>query len=152
MTTAIRRFRAGWGDMDFNGHMRNTAYLDKAADARLAFFADHGFPMAEFLRLGFGPVVRRDCISYFREVHLLEEIEVGVELAGLSADGDRFLIRNAFRRADGELLARVDSSGGWLDLRQRRLLAPPAALLTALLSLPRSDDFEAIESTARRAA
>jgi len=21
---------AGWGDMDFNAHMRNTAYLDKA--------------------------------------------------------------------------------------------------------------------------
>jgi acyl-CoA thioester hydrolase len=22
---------AGWGDMDFNSHMRNTAYLDKVA-------------------------------------------------------------------------------------------------------------------------
>ena len=24
-----RPFVAGWGDMDFNGHMRNTAFLDR---------------------------------------------------------------------------------------------------------------------------
>ena len=24
----IKTFQAGWGDMDYNGHMRNTAYLD----------------------------------------------------------------------------------------------------------------------------
>ena len=43
---------AGWGDMDFNAHMRNTAFLDKAADVRMMFFAEHGFPMEEFLRRG----------------------------------------------------------------------------------------------------
>jgi acyl-CoA thioester hydrolase len=37
-----RTLFASWGDMDFNGHMRNTAYLDKAADVRLMFFAAHG--------------------------------------------------------------------------------------------------------------
>ncbi|WP_229422843.1 thioesterase family protein [Telluria aromaticivorans] len=26
---------AGWGNMDFNAHMRNTAYLDKSADVRM---------------------------------------------------------------------------------------------------------------------
>jgi acyl-CoA thioester hydrolase len=34
------------GDMDFNRHMRNTAYLDKSADVRMLFFAEHGFPMS----------------------------------------------------------------------------------------------------------
>ena len=33
------RFVAGWGDMDFNGHMRNTAYLDRGSDSRMLFFA-----------------------------------------------------------------------------------------------------------------
>jgi acyl-CoA thioester hydrolase len=149
---AVRRFSAGWGDMDFNGHMRNTAYLDKAADARLAFFADHGFPMREFQRLGFGPVVQRDCISYFREVRLLEEVEVGVELAGLSPVGDRFVIRNTFQRADGVAVARVDSAGGWLDLRERRLIAPPASLLEAMRCLPRTRDFESLASALKAVA
>ncbi|HRQ66695.1 MAG TPA: thioesterase family protein [Xanthomonadaceae bacterium] len=151
-SVAASRFTAGWGDMDFNGHMRNTAYLDKAADARLRFFARNGFPMEEFQRQGFGPVVQRDCIHYYREVRLLESIEVGVELAGLSPSGDRFVIRNTFQRDDGVLLARVDSAGGWLDLRQRRLIAPPADLLDALRSLPRCKDFEVLAPSIKQAA
>jgi acyl-CoA thioester hydrolase len=80
---------AGWGDMDFNSHMRNTAYLDKAADLRMMFFAAHGFPMSEFVRLKLGPVVRTDEIAYFREVNLLDEIRATLSLAGLSQDGGR---------------------------------------------------------------
>lgn len=147
---SVRHYTAGWGDMDFNGHMRNTAYLDKAADARLQFFAEHGFPMRELQRLGFGPVMQRDCIAYFREVHLLQVIAVSTELAGLSADGSRFVIRNRFQREDGALLACVDSTGGWLDLRERRLRAPPAALLAALRGLPHAADFEPLDSAIRQ--
>ena len=41
MDEALRRsFRAGWGQMDFNAHMANTAYLDLAADTRLVCFAE----------------------------------------------------------------------------------------------------------------
>ena len=41
-----KEFLAGWGTMDFNGHMGNTAYLNLAADVRMAFFAEHGFHRA----------------------------------------------------------------------------------------------------------
>src|SRR5271157_893509 len=81
---------AGWGDMDFNSHMRNTAYLDKSADVRMMYFAENGFPMAEFHRLRLGPVILRDEIDYVREVALLEEIRVTLELGELSSDGLRF--------------------------------------------------------------
>ena len=42
---------AGWADMDFNSHMRNTAYLDKTADVRQMFLNENGFPVEEFQRL-----------------------------------------------------------------------------------------------------
>ena len=32
----------GWRDVDANGHMRNTAYLDLAADTRMFYFAENG--------------------------------------------------------------------------------------------------------------
>jgi acyl-CoA thioester hydrolase len=51
---------AGWADMDFNSHMKNTAYLGKAADVRQMFLMENGFPVEEFLRLGIGPVVKKD--------------------------------------------------------------------------------------------
>ena len=68
----LRQFLAGWRTMDFNGHLANTAYLDLAADVRMAFFADHGFPPTEFKRLAIGPVVRKDELEYFREINLHE--------------------------------------------------------------------------------
>ena len=138
---------AGWGDMDFNSHMRNTAFLDKSADLRMMFFADHGFPMAEFLRLRIGPVILRDEIDYFKEIALLQEVRVTISLAGLSEDGSRFKIRNDFFRPDGKLCASVTSSGGWLDLNLRKLVAPPEALLQALQTLPREESFEDLPSS-----
>jgi len=60
MEMFVRRLRAGWGDVDFNAHMRNTAYLDKSADVRMMFFSENGFSMAEFVRLRIGPVVMKD--------------------------------------------------------------------------------------------
>lgn len=41
-------FQAGWGDMDFNSHMRNTAYLDKSVDLRFMYSTENGMPMSEF--------------------------------------------------------------------------------------------------------
>ena len=140
---------AGWGDMDFNSHMRNTAFLDKSADVRMMFFSENGFPMAEFVRAGLGPVIMKDEIEYQREVGLLQEIAVTLSVAGLSDDGSRWIMRNEFLRPDGKLAARVTSAGGWLDLRARKLSAPPPGLLQALRSLPRTDDFQALPTSLR---
>ena len=136
-----RTFQAGWGLMDFNAHMANTAYLDLSADVRMMFFAEHGFPMPEFQRLKLGPVIRRDEVEYFREIRLLDEVRVDVECAALSPDGARFTLRNSFYRKDGVLAARVTSHGGWLDLAQRKLVAPPDSLRAALEAMPKSQDF-----------
>ena len=143
-----KRLIAGWGDMDFNSHMRNTAFLDKSADVRMMFFAENGFTADEFLRQKIGPVIMKDEIEYFREVRLLEELRVTLAVAGLAADGSRFLVRNEFWRFDGSAAARVMSAGGWLDLDARRLVAPPAGLLDALHSLQRTDDFHTLPSSA----
>jgi len=136
---------AGWGDMDFNSHMKNTAYLDKSADVRMLYFAAQGFPMAEFMRLRIGPVVTKDEIEYFRELHLLDRMTVGLTLAGLSDDGSRMVLRNDFSR-DGKLVARVTSTAGWLDLARRKLTCPPEALLRALQAISHADDFVTLPS------
>ena len=107
---------AGWGDMDFNAHMRNTAYLDKSADVRLMFFGEHGFPTAEFARLRIGPVIMRETLEYFAEVNLLEPVTVTLLLQAMAEDGSRFEIRNEFYKDERKLAARVTSAGGWLDL------------------------------------
>jgi acyl-CoA thioester hydrolase len=144
-----RHLIAGWGDMDFNSHMRNTAYLDKSADVRMMYFAERGFPMSEFVRLKIGPVILKDELEYFREVQLLEELVVDLAVAGLAEDGSRWVIRNGFVRTDGKPIARVTSSGGWLDLSLRKLVPAPAGLLQVLQEISRTDDFQVLTSSAR---
>jgi acyl-CoA thioester hydrolase len=142
-----RTFIAGWGDMDFNSHMRNTAYLDKSADIRMMYFSEHGFPMDEFMRLRIGPVIMKDEVEYFKEVQLLVTLKVTLSQAGQAQDGSRFLLRNDIYRSDGKLAARVTSSGGWLDLSTRKLTVPPDALLQAMQSMPKTDDFQVLASS-----
>lgn len=142
---------AAWGDMDFNSHMRNTAFLDKSGDVRMMFFAENGFPMSEFAKLKIGPVVMKDQIEYYKELTLLSQIRVTLLLAGLSDDGSRFVLRNEFYREDGKLAAKVSSAGGWLDLAKRKLTAPPRALFEAISSLPRAKDYEVLKSSVVKA-
>lgn len=144
-----RSFRAGWGQMDFNAHMANTACLDLAADTRLQFFEEQGFSAREFERDRIGPVVMKDEIVDRAEIRRQEQLTVSLELAGVSGDGSRFRLRNVFRRADERVAAVVTTDAGWFDLSQRRLCAPPEALRQALLVLDRSEDFENLRSSLR---
>lgn len=132
---------ARWGDMDFNGHMKNTAYLDASADVRMMFFSENGFSMREFERRRIGPVITRDELEYFRELRLLEPVRVTLYAAGLSPDGSRFRLVNEFFREDGTRAVRVTSTGGWLSLEQRKLVPPPEELRQLLERMPRGDSF-----------
>jgi acyl-CoA thioester hydrolase len=137
--------------MDFNAHMKNTAYLDISGDVRMMYFAEHGFSMREFEKLKIGPVVMRDELEYFREMRLLESIRVNLLVAGLSTDASRFRFRNEFFRDDGKIVARITSTGGWIGLVERRLVAPPDQLTQIILNLKRSEDFQELDSSVRKA-
>jgi acyl-CoA thioester hydrolase len=145
-----KKLMAGWGEMDFNSHMRNTAYLDKSADIRMMFLRDHGFAVEKFAELRFGSIVMKDELEYFREISLLEEFKVTLMIAGLSDDGSRLLLRNEFFRNDGKLAARVTSMGGWLSLKDRKLIIPPDDLLAVLTSLAKTDDFRILPSSIKK--
>ena len=145
-----RTFQVAWAHLDANGHMANVAFLDVAVDVRFMYFESCGFPPSEWAKLRVGPVVRRDEVDYHRELRMLQPFKVNILLAGLADDASRFRIRNEFRREDGELAARITSTGGILDLNARKLISPPPALAEAFRALDRSDDFEVLDSSLRR--
>src|ERR1041385_560298 len=125
MTTKYaKEFIAGWGHMDANGHLANTGYFDLAADVRLSFLDEHGFSPAEFRKLALGPVVKKEEIEYFREFGLHERVTVTYAVKAMAADGSRYVIVNEFFNEQGERAAVLRSTGGWLDLKARKLVAP----------------------------
>lgn len=151
MTEAFQvAIHARWPDMDQNGHMRTTAYLEVAEDCRMQYFASEGFDMATFAELRIGPVVRRDVLEYTAELRLLQPATIELRIAAMSADGARFRMRNTIRREDGRVAATVTSDVGWLDLEQRRLTAPPESLRVLLERMARTDDYEELPPPAPR--
>lgn len=128
--------------MDFNGHMGNTAYLDYSVDTRMAYFASQGFPVSEFQRQQFGPVIKTDNVEYYREIRLMENFKVRFEISGLAENASRFRLVNTFFLEDGTLAARVTTLGGFLSFTERKLIVPPEGIKNALHNLSKTADFE----------
>jgi len=48
-------------------------------------------------------------------------------------------------------VAAITTTGGWLDVAERRLTAPPEAIVRAFQSLVRTEDFETLKSSVKSA-
>ncbi|WEP00801.2 thioesterase family protein (plasmid) [Streptomyces sp. FXJ1.172] len=127
-----RSFEVRWDDVDLNGHLRNTRYLEYAATARLAFLTDSGWSPRDLLKAGVADVSLGEEVRYRREVFPLEVVTVASRIVGLSTDGARWRFEHTFSREDGEEVAVVRTLGAWIDLGVRRIAAPPAGLRTAM--------------------
>ena len=150
MSVFEKKFEIGWRDVDPNGHVANMVYLEYAVDTRIAFFASQGFPPANFLKHGFGPVIKSDLTEYFREVMMLDEIRVTMENGGHSDDFSRFRVVNNIYKSDSERAASVTTIGGWLGLKERKLIEPPDEIKDAWRALTRTDDFEELRPSLRK--
>ncbi|HSN13530.1 MAG TPA: thioesterase family protein [Anaeromyxobacteraceae bacterium] len=149
MKTFSRTFHVRWADCDVNGHMRNTAYSEYAIDLRMAFLEHAGFPFERFSALGLGPMLLREEIDYVRELKLGDAMSVELRQLGLSPDGIRFRFEHDFTRADGKRAARIVIEGGWVDLRHRKLAAPPEELRHAFEALPKAEGWAELPSRRR---
>lgn len=146
------RLEVRWDDLDANRHVRNTAFSEYATNARFRLLVAHGFDQARLEQMRFGPVMMREDIRYRRELRFGDTVVVRVHASGLSRDGSHWRVHQEVLRADGKEAATLSIQGGWIDLEQRKLVAPPGELAAVLLSLPRTADFEELPSLLRRAS
>ena len=143
------RLAVRWADLDANRHVRNTVFSEFATHTRIRMLEARGFPQARFESLRFGPVMFREDVRYRRELRFGDEATVSVIAAGLSEDGSHWRVHQEVTRGDGKQAAILRIDGAWIDLDERRLVAPPAELLEVLLALPRTEDFEVLRSVVR---
>lgn len=139
-----KTYTVRWADMDPNVHMRHSAYTDYAAQLRLEYLADHGYPLHTFAKLAIGPILFREDTRFLKEVGISEVIRVRGELAGISEDGARWRIVHTIYKADGQEAATITVDGAWLDLRLRKLTVPPPELNEAMRQLPRHASYAPI--------
>ncbi|MCG0287800.1 thioesterase family protein [Streptomyces sp. PSAA01] len=141
--TFQKSFEVRWDDVDLNGHLRNTRYVEYASTARHSYLAAAGWSARSLRKEGFAPVLLGEEIQYAHEVFLAETVDVSCEVVGLSADASRWRMQHTVLREDKGTAAVVRSLGTWIDLRVRKIAAPPPSLGDFLRS-ECSDDCEVI--------
>lgn len=138
-------FNTKWSDFDPNRHMRHTAYNDYAAEVRIRYFAEAGFPVDEIAADGIGPILFTEFTSFRKEIHTGEKIIANAKLKGLSEDKGKWKIQHEIFNEAGDLAAIIEVYGAWIDLNKRRLTLLPEKYDSLLNGLEKTDDFEVIQ-------
>jgi len=130
-------------EIDFNGHLHNTKYLEYSSHTRYSHLVESGWDLRRMKEHGVGVVALSDEIQYHREVGIGGLVIVHYNVTGYSEDGSRWRSRVRVIRPDGVVAATVITHGAWIGLQSRRIQSPPAALVATADPI-RSDDFEVL--------
>jgi acyl-CoA thioester hydrolase len=138
-----KTYEIRWSDLDANGHVNYSAYVNAAGDVRFRFFGEHGFSPDKFAQLGVGPVFTALHIEFLREVRMGETVSITFALSGLSPQGGRWKVHHDILKSNGKKAVDLDVEGVVLDLTLRKPVLPSADLLQIFHLIPRAKDFEA---------
>lgn len=145
---SLKKFNFRWSDIDANMHIKNTAYNDQFIQYRLSLLSEMGYGMAEFRKLGIGPMIIHESLYYIQEVRADSEVYIDLFLKGNSEDGKYMQFAQHLYNNKGELSCFLDLTFVWLDIRARKLAVPPDAMLEKLNQLQKTEDYKIIDSKA----
>lgn len=133
-----------WSQVDANGHMRHSAYADIAAQARVVALEKVGLGLKQFHQLQIGPVLFREELVYYREVHLNDILNVTCELLKANEDVSKWTIYQEIFRSDGVKAATVTVDGTWIDTKIRKMTGLKGNALEGFNQIRKSNDFSTI--------
>ncbi len=136
-----------WADLDANGHVSYSAYIDATADLRYRCFAQNNFPPGYFEALGIGAVYTSLTAHFLREVRYGETVIITYETAGLSPQGTRWKVHHDILKSSGKKAAVLSMEGTLLDMKTRKTALPAPELLRFMQQIPRAADFEVMSES-----
>ena len=134
-----------WAQVDANRHLRHSAYADFGAQARSNLLNKIGLSLERFAKDKIGPILFREELLYFKEIHLNENIKVSVELSKFNKSNARFSFKHLVYKENGVVAAQINVDGAWLNLSTRKLTNLPTEWLEILEKIPKSEDYQQID-------
>ncbi len=117
-------------EIDGFNHVNNAAYLVIFERARWAILDDLGTQWADIAASGVGPLVLAAELNFVREVLLGETVTVETHFEPTSPR--RFNVQHRMLGPDGGLRALGTIRGAFFNFVQRKIVEPPAAVLSAM--------------------
>ena len=130
-----------WRDIDYNQHVRHSAYFDYAAQTRIRFFQKVGFDMTRLGQAKVGPIIFHEECTFLREIKLEDTITIVLKQGNIPENGDRWTLHHELINQHGKTVAHISVKGAWMHLDERKLTKPPQALISALRALPQGEAF-----------
>jgi acyl-CoA thioester hydrolase len=149
MSEYSRTYEIRWSDLDANGHVNYSTFINAAGDVRYHFFWEHGFPPEALEKLGIGPVYTAIHAEFLREVRLGETVTITYTVSGLSPKGGRWRVHHDILKSNGKKAVRLDVEGVVLDLTTRKTTLPSRELLQIFQLIPHAKDFEVLSEMGR---
>ena len=151
MNDYFKTYEIRWSDLDANGHVNYSAYINAAGDVRYHFLWEHDFPPERFEQMGIGPVYTAIHAEFLREVRLGETVTITYTVSGLSPQAGRWKVHHDILKSNGKKAVSLDIEGVILNLSTRKLAHPTPELLQTFNLIPRAKDFEVLSETNRKA-
>jgi acyl-CoA thioester hydrolase len=143
-------YEVRWSDLDANGHVNYSAYINAAGDLRYRFFSEQHFPPDKFVQLGIGPVYTAIHAQFLREVRMGETVTITYALLGLSSQGSRWKVQHDILKSSGKKAVSLEIEGAILNLTTRKPTFATPELLQTLNLVPRAKDFEVLSEMPSR--
>jgi acyl-CoA thioester hydrolase len=116
-------------ELDALGHLNHAVYHQYAEVARVEAFEAAGCGWESLVEVNCAPVLLETHAHFRRELRKGDVVDVGC--AAKFGTGKTFRLEQHITKLDGTLAAEITCTLGLMDLQARKLLADPAAVLTA---------------------
>ncbi len=137
----IKELEIRWSDLDPNFHLRHSVYYDYGAYCRIHFLRDAGITEAVMRQHSIGPVLFREECLFKREIKFGDIIYISLKLKSVSFDFRKFSMQHEIFKTNDETAALINIDGAWMHTQQRKVVAPPQAVIDSLNSMPKTEDY-----------
>ncbi len=138
----IKSFEIRWNDLDANGHLGNSSYVEYMSHTRMSFFTEQGFGMDFMHSHSLGPIVLDEHIFYFKEFLHTDTVYVTLEVSGITDNSQFVSITHNFYNKEGDHMAHAEMLFSFINLNTRRLGRVPEEAIKKINSFPKSEDFK----------
>lgn len=142
----LKKFEIRWSDLDANRHVANSSYLNFLSETRMSFLNEQGFTQQSFEKHNIGPVIFSEELFYLSEIKLSQTITVSLELLANSQNYKYIKFAHAIFNAQNKLSVYSETFFGWINLLERKLIAPPIEIITAVSALPKAEKYTILDN------
>lgn len=130
-----------WADLDPNFHVRHSVYYDWGAAVRMNFLTKHGLSTPVLMQLGIGPILFKEECVFQKEIKFEDQVTINIKVLKARKDFSRWTLQHELIKND-RVAATITVHGAWMDIRIRKLAAPPPQAVEVFSKIVKSENFE----------